>query len=295
MKDLTLQNITHNISLIEGKNHGRFPHSHSILIHDKETILIDTGCGINTLQRLKQEYAVSYIINSHTHPDHSAGNWIFKKYPIHVPKEGFKTSGNLAALSKRFVSPKLAPMWRQFAQKTMGFRYCRPTHAFSEETKFTTSSLVLAPIYTPGHTIDHYCLFEKTQRILFAFDYDLTSFPWYGHEESDIPAFRQSIRTLKALNPKCVVSSHKGLITTGISEKFDQYTNRLDERNERILSLLETEKTLEELVKLAPIYRRFPYEAPLLRYWETQMVKKHLDELLSQSRIVQQGNNYRKS
>jgi glyoxylase-like metal-dependent hydrolase (beta-lactamase superfamily II) len=294
MKDLILQNITQNIILIEGLNHGRFPHSHSILILDEERVLIDTGCGIDTLQRLKQEFAISYIINSHTHPDHSAGNWIFEKHPIHVPREGFKTSGDLKALSRRFVGTKLAPRWQEFAQQTMGFQSCRPTHAFSKEKIFQTGKLVLTPIYTPGHTIDHYCLFEKTQRILLSFDYDLTSFPWYGHAESDLSAFRQSIHTLKALNPKLVISSHKGLFTTDIRTKFNRYANHLDERNERILSLLETEKTLENLVDLAPIYRKYPYEEPLLRYWEAQMIMKHLTELLSQSRVIQQGNKYRK-
>ena len=88
-----METITNNLFLIEGKNKGRFPYSHSILIADNKVVLIDTGCGIDTLRQLKREYEPDYIINSHTHPDHSAGNWIFGEKPIYVPEEGFDTSG----------------------------------------------------------------------------------------------------------------------------------------------------------------------------------------------------------
>ena len=47
------QEITEYMTLIKGRNKGRFPFSHSILLEDEVTALIDTGCGIETLKKLK--------------------------------------------------------------------------------------------------------------------------------------------------------------------------------------------------------------------------------------------------
>jgi len=280
-----VETITDNIFLIEGKNRGRFPCSHSILILDEETVLIDTGCGIETLKQLKREHDVSYAMNSHTHPDHSAGNWIFKDRPIHVPNEGFDTSGNLVALSQRFVSKELAGVWQAFAKKHMRFKNCKPTDSYGRRTIFNFGKVTLEPIYTPGHTEDHYCFYEQREGILFSFDYDLTAFPWYGHRESSIAEFRESVKKLKALSPKIVVSSHRGIIIENIGAEFDKFYKIIDARDEKILSLLENEKTINQIVECAPIYGNFPYAEPLLRYWERQMIRKHLEQLEIHGRV----------
>jgi len=290
-----LETITDNILLVRGKNKGKFPSSHSILILDKEVVLVDTGCGIETLEEITREYDVSYVINSHTHPDHSAGNWLFNDRSIHVPEEGFDTSGNVVALSERFVDKRLAPIWQKFAKEIMGFKNCKPTDIYNSKTIFRFGKIFLRPIYTPGHTKDHYCFFEEREGILFSFDYDLTRFPWYGHRESSIPEFRESVKKLKALCPKVVVSSHRGIITEDIDLEFDNFYRKIDERNEKILSLLENGKTFDQLVDCAPIYGVFPYAKPLLRYWEGQMIKKHLEELRNCSEIGEHGKVYIRS
>jgi len=284
--------ITDNIFLVKGKNEGRFPYSHSILILDEDLVLIDTGCGIRILKQLKRKYDVSYVINSHTHPDHSAGNWVFKDRPLYVPEEGFDTSGNVVALSKRFVSRELTQVWQGFAKKQMKFKDCRPTDSYSRRTVFNFGKTTLQPVYTPGHTKDHYCFIEPRERILFSFDYDLTSFPWYGHRESSIPQFRESVKKLRALSPQVVVSSHRGIITRNIDAEFDKFYRIIDERSERILSLLESEKTIDQLVEFAPIYRNFRYVEPLLRYWEGQMIKKHLKQLKTTQKVRRHRNSY---
>ncbi len=289
---ISVEAISDNILLIRGEKDGKFPYSHSILILDKEKVLIDTGCGIETLKQIKREYDLSYIINSHTHPDHSAGNWVFKTKPIYVPIEGFKSSGDILTLSERFVSKKLAHIWQAFVREKMGFKNCKPTHWYNAQTVFNFGETTLKPLHTPGHTKDHYCFYEEKRRILFSFDYDLTSFPWYGHRESNLLKFIESVRKLKNLNPKIVVSAHRGVITKKISAEFDRFLKRIDERDKRILSLLENGKTVNELLRHAPIYGKFPYAQPLLRYWELQMIRKHLKHLQINGKIKRQGGVY---
>jgi len=290
-----LEAINDHIFLVQGENMGRFPRGHAILIEGDEVVLIDTGCGISRLETLKREFSVNTVINSHTHPDHSAGNWIFQGLSIFVPKEAFSTAGNLIGLSHRFVNEELAPVWRNFAQTEMGFKNCPPTHQYKTDTVFQFEDLVLQPIYTPGHTIDHYCFYLANERLLFAFDYDLTSFPWYGHEESSLADFRQSIAKLRALPTDIIVSSHRGIIRNNIQTEWKAYVQRLDARSHQILTLLDSPQTLDRLVETAPIYQKFPYQERLLRYWERIMIHQHLKELEKAGKVVVQGSKYVRS
>jgi len=292
---MIVEALTDCIYLIKGENISSFPPSYSILVRDEEVVLIDTGCGIENLKKIKKEYGIDYVINSHSHPDHAAGNWVFEGRPIHVPEEGFDISGNIAALSEAFSDEKLAWVTQGYMRDLWGFRDCRPTVSYNERSVFGIGKTTLKPIYTPGHSKDHYCLYEPNERILFSFDYDLTLFPWYGLRESNIPEFKQSVKELKALSPRMVVSSHRGVVTGDIAAEFDRFRQRIDARANKILSLLDTGKTIEQLVDLAPIYGTFPYMEPLLRFWEAQMISKHLEQLAADCRVRREGNFYIRS
>ena len=294
-KRFQLEALTDCIYLIKGENISSFPPSYSILIRDEEVVLIDTGCGIQNLKKIKKEYGIDYVINSHAHPDHAAGNWVFEGSPIHVPEEVFEVSGNIAALAEIFSSKELAPVTQGYMRDLWGFKDCRPTESYNERAVFRFGKTTLEPIYTPGHSKDHYCLYESNERILFSFDYDLTLFPWYGLKESSILEFRESVRKLKALSPKVVVSSHRGTVTEDIAAEFDRFCRRIDARGEKILSLLDSAKTIEQLVELAPIYGSFPYMEPLLRFWEAQMIGKHLEQLEINGKVKRHGDSYIRS
>jgi glyoxylase-like metal-dependent hydrolase (beta-lactamase superfamily II) len=292
---MKIEALTDCMYLIKGENISSFPPSYSILIRDEEVVLIDTGCGIENLKKIKKEYGIDYVINSHAHPDHVAGNWVFEGRPIHVPEEGFEASGNIAALAEIFSNKELAQLTQGYMRDLWGFRNCRPTHSYNERTVFRFGKTTLEPIYTPGHSEDHYCLYEPNEGILFSFDYDLTLFPWYGLRESSIPEFRESVKKLKNLSPRVVVSSHRGVVTENMNTEFDMFCSRIDARDGKILSLLGTGKTIEQLVELAPIYGSFPYMEPLLRFWEAQMICKHLEQLEIDGRVKRHGDLYSRS
>ena len=287
-----LQRLSNNLYLVQGTNNGRFPFSHSILIvnNQKEAVLIDTGCGIEQLNQLKEQYHIYRIINSHSHPDHTAGNWLFQDdvESIEVPLQGFNTSGDIFALSERFTEPgEIAKKWRNYFPKIMGMRDCKPTHSFDEKSDFNFGDVTLLPIHTPGHTIDHYAFYEPNKKILFSFDIDLTSFgPWYGHRESSIPEFKDSIERLKELDIKILVSSHRSLVTDRIYEQLDSFYQIFDERAKKLYTLLNKGIIkIDQLIEQKPIYGNFPYAEPVMRFWEGEMIKKHIEELQQQGKL----------
>lgn len=280
------QEITEHITLIKGRNHGRFPFSHSVLVEDDIIALIDTGCGIENLNQLKKK--VDIVINSHSHPDHTAGNWLFSGIPLKVPKEEVDFNSNIRKLSERYTEKgELSRMWRDFVSHRMSFQNALPTETFFDTDVLDFGDTALEAVHTPGHTLGHYCFFEKREKILLSFDIDFTRFgPWYGHRESDITQFKTSIEKVRALKPEIVVSSHTGIIKEDIEKRFEQFTNVFSERNQRILWFLGQEKTLEEIVDEALIYRDFSFHPVLLKYWEEMMIRKHLKILIDKGLVM---------
>jgi len=292
---LIIEPVTNAISLIVGKKKGRFPWSHSFLIRGAETALIDTGCGIENPQALKTLHSVDYVINSHCHPDHSAGNWIFAGRPLHVPRESADSHGRMEPLSHRLMEPgKLAETWKDYVVEVMNFQDSFPTHFYRDGDEFDFVDIRLHAVHTPGHTADHYCFFEPEERILFSFDLDLTPFgPWYGHRESDLSQLRDSIRTMRELDPKVVVSSHREILTEGIHEEINRFEAVLTKREHQLMSFLEKGATFEDILATAPFYGSRPYQPELLAYWEGQMIRKHLDEMKEKGLITKQEGLYR--
>jgi glyoxylase-like metal-dependent hydrolase (beta-lactamase superfamily II) len=290
---MNIQRITDHLSLVEGNNGGRFPFSHSFLISDEETALVDTGCGLDVLQELKKKEKVDFIINSHSHADHSAGNCFFAGIPLHVPREEFEFSGNLMKLSLRYAEGEFQEIWRGLVQTFMGFKDSIPTHAYADKDVFNFGETRLEALHTPGHTIGHYCFFMEEEGILLSSDIDFTEFgPWYGNEESEILDFKNSIEKMRSLRPSLVVSSHKGIIRESIDSEFKRYYAKFEERNNIILSLLGQERSLSEIVDMAPIYGRKSFAGIPLEYWERKMIEKHLALLVREGKILKKGERF---
>jgi glyoxylase-like metal-dependent hydrolase (beta-lactamase superfamily II) len=277
--------ISPGIYLLTGESEGRFPYSHSVLVDDDIRALIDTGAGIVRLKKLRDQRTIDMVIASHSHPDHTAGNWLFEGLPLYVPEQMADGFGRTKALSERFVEPGcLAEIWRRFVSQQMGFQDALPTHTYDENHTFDFGNVKLMTIATPGHVIDHTCFFEPTQGVLLSFDLDLTAFgPWYGHRESDIEQFKASIRHVMRLRPRIVVSSHKGIIRDDISKRLERFLAVFDEREAKIRALIGQGKTVAQMVEISPIYGGYPYAEELLRYWERQMIIKHIAALQGQA------------
>lgn len=291
---LELIPLTDHIFLLPGENKGRFPSSHSFLVRDEITILIDTGCGLERVRAAGAEFRPDLIINSHCHPDHSAGNFLLPEITLITPWEGRASHGRLDRLAPRLAAPgDLAEKWKKFATSTMGIQNRPPDEHYRDGHVFDLGRTKLRAILTPGHTVDHYCLFEERSGLLLSFDLDLTRYgPWYGHRESNLADFRASIDRVRALAPQVVASSHRNPIDDGIDDQWESYLAIIDHRAEAILALLAEPRSLSELVERAPIYGGFPYAPDMLRYWEGQMILKHLEELAGAGLVGESGGRW---
>ena len=151
-------------------------------------------------------------------------------------------------------------------------------------------------IHAPGHSDDHYCFYFPGEKIMLTTDVDFTPFgPWYGNEESDIDKFIASINRLKEYDIQKLIPSHREVIREDIEGHFNEFLDIFDYRDKKILEFLTSPKSMDDFVEEALIYRKYPYWESLLRYWESQMISKHLGRLISKNLVVERDGKFYQS
>ena len=290
-----IEEISEGLYLVHGANKGRFPWSHSILAVGDSVVLFDTGCGAEATEEVKSRFKVDLVVNSHTHPDHFSCNHHFREYELWAPEMFASILPDLESMSRRLAGGgEPAREWLHLVREVLGHEPVAPTGTFWDGDVIDLGTLRFRAVHTPGHTADHFCFLEEKTRTMLTFDIDLTPFgPWYGHVESDLDQFCDSLHRVLELEPSMVVSSHRRPIVEGIAEEVAAFDAVFVRRNERILGMLgKRPATPEELAASSPIYGVPENDFVLARYFEARMVEKHL-ELLARTGLAVRGEDGR--
>jgi glyoxylase-like metal-dependent hydrolase (beta-lactamase superfamily II) len=289
------------IYLIHGQNRGRSPYSNSILVTGERNILLDAGCGLETLQKILKGIAIDTVILSHCHPDHTSGTWLVHESTgalIAAPGQSADAIGSMDRLAKKLVGNDLADEWCSTYLPAIGYRDFSPGRTYSDGDEFFSGTVSLKAVHAPGHIDDHYCLWEPEKKILFGFDIDLSPFgPWYGNDESDTGFFMQSIESVIHLPFETYVSSHaKPMSRTHALKRLAAYASVIEERDRLILGLLPRGKNFsaDDITWLSPIYGCLYREKMdrVLFYGESRMVMKHLERLAEKGLLSRDGDDF---
>ncbi len=282
--------ITDKIFFIEGKSHGRYIFSNSLYIEDDQKAIIDTGTGKSALRKLKKNNVGNndiLIINSHVHEDHICGNYIFRNSKIAIHRLEVPILENIDRLAELYGidDPKYKEMNEQFFA-IFNLKNYKVDIKIENNHIFDLGEIKLQTIHAPGHCAGHCMFWEPSNKILFLADIDLSSFgPWYGDISSSVTDFIDSINKAIKLNPDIAISSHKGVYKERIREKLKIFLDKIYEREGKILNFLERKHTLEEIVKQAFIYGKFPEPEEMFAIAERIMVKLHINRLLNTKKI----------
>ncbi len=293
--------ITETISIIQGNNRSRSPFSNAIFVHDRKNLLMDTGCGIDILNRLTDAFAIDSVILSHSHLDHTAGTWLFQDIPgtsILVSEEGADSIGSAEKLALRFVGQELAPIWKATYIPMTGFRDFNHTATFHDGDEFQSGKNRFIAVHAPGHVRDHYCLWEPDRKIMIGFDIDMSPFgPWYGNPESDIPLFKKSIEKIRGLPVEVYISSHaRPMKSPHFFKRLASYLTIFDERDHKILNLVPREGGVpfDGLLMESPIYGvdYTIHTDRMLKFGEATIIHKHILTLKSQGLISEDSRGF---
>ncbi len=176
----------------------------------------------------------------------------------------------------------------------MGYKDVPPDQIYDRQSAIDLGTVKLVALHTPGHTKDHYCFFETSTACMFLFDIDLSPHgPWYGHVESNVDEFEASINYVRSYEPEIAICSHMGVLRQNVDKALESYGKHFHSRDERIYELLDQPRTILELAEKFPFTPRFfPKLRKVYLYWESQMVKKHLDRLVEQRRASPRGDAF---
>jgi len=288
----TAQKVTEKIYLIHGEREAKYPFCHGLLIDADVKVLIDSGFGRQGREEVQSYVDVDVIINTHFHYDHTNGNRYFPGAEIwahHLDAHALYSEEYFLSYSGlgRVVPPTM--MDKYFPDLAKDKPVARE---LTDGEILDFGGVSLQVVHLPGHTPGHIGFHLPGDGIFFSSDIDVSYFgPWYGSLCSNLPLFIESVRKVRDLNPRVLVTSHTGIITDQIQERLAAFEAVFEERNRLLLNSLQVEKSLDELVEENLIYKKFIKPEKLIRYFERLMLEKHLDYLISGQKVILTENN----
>ena len=287
-----------NFYLVTAPNKSRFPFCNTFLLKGAETVIIDAGFDTDTLLDIDKEHRIDIIVFSHSHPDHILNWHLLKDRHILMPEETPEAITDLQLLGERFTGTReRGAYWARHIAEGLGIHPMRePDGRFKDGDVLELAGFKLKPIHAPGHLDDHYVFFEQDTGILLTSDIDFSGFgPFYFQPEGDIEKFKAGIQKVMTLPYSLVASSHKMPIKGDATDDFNKFSAGFDRHMEKVLSICETPRTMEEMVSLSPVYnKRMPLEV-IRDTFEEGMISKWMDLLIREGRITKNGNHYVKT
>lgn len=269
-----------NIYYLPGKNKSRFPYCACLYLKGRDfRILIDAGMGEENLAPALAA-GIDVLILSHCHVDHRLTRRLIPEVPVWchtaeieylINKEkfiegiGFKRGGINAS---------------HLIDNAAGFFDVPIERILSDGDEIDLGGLKLVCIHTPGHSPGHLSFSVPQHQLLFTADVDLTRFgPFYGHDFANIDDFIASIQKLKKINAQIIATSHAGPFKGNIRKNLDAYEEIIYKRDQLLLDSLKQPATLKSFYQSHLIYRVYPQDDALIKWFELVHIEKHLSRL----------------
>ena len=276
---------------------GKYPFCHSVLIDDRDRVIIDASSDMDKLQQFKDQGPVDYLITSHAHEDHLIFNYLFPQSKFCVHPFDASHFENVESLIDSYgdMVQEDREKWRAFLENDCHYRPRRADLLLNDGMVMDLGEVKMEVIHTPGHTRGHCAFYFIHERIMFTADLDLTKAgPYYGDRASDIDETIRSLERLKTFEVETYLTAHGKGILEGDPGHINRYLEVIFLREEKLIDLLSKgAKTLDEVVQEGIIYgNKSPIGPWDLTLSERAMILKHLSRLASMNRVEQEGDFY---
>lgn len=164
--------------------------------------LVDSGCPATAreLATWCEGRKIRRVVHTHHHEDHVGGDGeLVRRFgaDIFAPARSATIMGSFYRL----------PWYRRLVWGQPGDVSAR---TFTAEVEIGSHRFVAIP--TPGHCLDHVCLFDPDRRWLFTGDLFIHQRVTHLRLSEDAHVILASLRQVLALEPKLVICSHAGFV-----------------------------------------------------------------------------------
>lgn len=275
------------IMVLEGPNNSKVPYSRSLFINDSEKLLIDTGADPNLLREIYDDYGLDLIINTHYHPDHTRFNHLFAEITKWINPIEFETSRTVEGVARangvyQEWGPTGVEKWKKNLPQEWVKNIGELSGTYDYEVEYRFGNVKVHFLHTPGHTSGLSCPYFPDQGVVFAGDYDMTSFgPWYNGTDGDIEDFIASGKRLLSLDADTYITGHqKGIFSKkDFQAAMEKFLGIIERRDEAIEKYVHQGLSFEELTSIGIFYPKKTLENTILKTWERSGIRKHLDRL----------------
>jgi ribonuclease/clavin/mitogillin len=300
---MTFSKLSDSVYVVIG---GPFPRCNTVVVIADEVLVIDPGCAVEDLRRFLMTHDLNLkdidtIILSHIHPDHITHTMRLNRLsncriaaneitaPLFNDKEEMK---QFLGFHKGNPVRKL---WEQLVNERMygALDEGQVDEVLTDGDMFSLGDITLKTFYTPGHTPDHMCIEILEPNLIFTSDIDMTEFgPYYGHPNSSINDFKNSIRKIQHSNYAGLISGHlKEPLVVDYKDKLTAYSRQIGMREDLVLSsILEGAKSIPEITANPIIYPSLTN--PVFLQFETWMIEHHIASLIERGLIEEKMGIY---
>jgi glyoxylase-like metal-dependent hydrolase (beta-lactamase superfamily II) len=206
----------------------------SVLVTARYVIVIDTmatpelAAGILEAVRPALAGRQLLVINSHADYDHCWGNAVFASPGGAYPAPIIAHEEARKRLHSDEARQYLAQRQRTGA-RFANVRLVAPTITFTDGLFIDGGDLTLELMPTPGHTIDHICVWIPELRLLLAGDAAEQPFPYVEAAET-LPILRRSLEQMAALRAATVIPCHGGTTDPALLTRNIAYFDEVERR-----------------------------------------------------------------
>jgi len=214
-----------------------------VIITDEGAIVIDTLPFPSESRELKQfidrntSKGAPFVINTHRHPDHIYGNYLFPEATIvghRLCRDGLLQTGEQILHDGKAQTVELAEVELHI-----------PDLVFDEVMGVHLGKYSLRLQHMPGHSDDMITVFVEGEKILFAGDV-VTPVPYIVW--GDWQAARKSLERVQETSPESIVQGHGEVLLRGeIPDVLQTHIGYLDCIAERVQELIHTGQAEENL------------------------------------------------
>jgi len=294
--------LSDRVTLLAGEAKGKYPDGNTVLVAGSEgVILIDPSLTVH--RRGGGPCAVDRILVSHAHEDHMSGisavirgsntngsvsGELADGTTIHAHDDDLHCVRDISELLKSYdMGERETDEWGATLVADFHLDGWPQAEGFAEGDVFDLGDVSVTVMHLPGHTRGHSAFLIEPEGIAFVGDVDLSSFgPYYGDHWSELDDFVASIARVRELDMhQYVTFHHKGVIHGRVEfiRQLDAFASVIDRRDERLLTLLETPRTLGELAAAGIIYR----PGALPQGWGISVERRSIDMHLA--RLIRNG------